>query len=96
MSATNRAAELRALADKLDVEDALADESEAAKAAYSDALASGDEGLIAEARARHRGASDALVAARAETRKVVVADTTPGSTTVIPNAVHVGPSGKEG
>jgi hypothetical protein len=33
---------------------------------------------------------------RAETRKIVIADTSPGSTTVIPNAVNVGLSGQEG
>lgn len=96
MSATNRAAELRALADRLDAKDVHDEESEAAKAAYSEALASGDEDLIAEAKARHRAASDALTAVRAETRKIVIADTSPGSTTVIPNAVNVGLSGQEG
>ncbi|MFN2636881.1 MAG: hypothetical protein ABR585_07645 [Gemmatimonadaceae bacterium] len=96
MSSADRAAELRALADKLDATAAYADEAEAAKAAYREALESDDADLIAEAKARHREASDALVSTRSETRKVVVADTTPGSTTVIPNAVNVGVPGREG
>jgi len=97
MSSADRAAELRALADKYEAVAAHGDESAAAKAAYRDALASGDPDEIAQARARHRAASDALVAARAETReKLVVASSEPGSATVIASAVNVGLARKEG
>jgi hypothetical protein len=82
VSATNRAAELRALADKLDAKDVHDEESEAAKAAYSEALASGDEDLIAEAKARHRAASDALAAVRAESGNFFISVNTPGSKNV--------------
>lgn len=97
MSSADRAAELRALADKLDAAAVHEDNAHEAKAAYRQALASGDEEQIAVCRARHREASDALVAARTETReKVVVASAEPGSATVIPAAVNVGVTGREG
>jgi hypothetical protein len=97
VNSADRAAELRALADQLDATAAHELEAADAKAAYREALASGDEEQIAACRGRHREASDALAAARAETRKkVVVASAEPGSATVIPSAVNVGLTGQEG
>jgi hypothetical protein len=93
MTSASRAAELRALADKIEIADRLKAESDDAKAAYRDALAGGDEEQIAEARQRHRDASQALADARSETRgDLVVATGTPGSATVRPGAVHAGPA----
>jgi cellobiose-specific phosphotransferase system component IIA len=82
MSST-RAEELRALADKYEAADLLATAASDAKTAYADALASGDEDQIAEARQRHREAAQALSDARSETRNgPMVAESAPGSATV--------------
>ena len=91
MGSADRAAELRALADKLDATAGHEDEAEAAKEAYREALDSGDAERIAEAKARHREAAQTLTEARAETRQdVIVGSSEPGSATVRVGAVNVG------
>lgn len=96
MGSAERAAELRALADQLDVTADHEIEAKAAKLAYRDALDSGDEDLIAEAKTRHREASQVLFDARSETRKeIIVGSSEPGSATVRVGTVTTGvPSGQ--
>ncbi|MFI6510107.1 hypothetical protein ACIBCT_21085 [Streptosporangium sp. NPDC050855] len=98
MNSADRAAELRALADKLDATAGHEDESRTAKEAYREALDSGDADRIAEAKARHHEASKTLAGARSETRDdVIVGSSEPGSATVRVNTVHVGsPTPQEG
>lgn len=98
MGSADRAAELRALADQLDATAGHEDEAQEAKAAYRDALDSGDDDLIGEAKTRHRAAAQALTEARAETRKdIIVGSSEPGSATVRVNTVTAGiQSGQEG
>lgn len=98
MGSADRAAELRALADKLDVTAEHETEAETAKAAYREALDSGDEERIAEAKARHREAAQSLTEVRSETRQdVIVGSSEPGSATVRVGAVNVGvPTTQEG
>jgi cellobiose-specific phosphotransferase system component IIA len=83
MSSASRAAELRALADQIEVTDELGIEAAAAKQAYAEALQSSDADVIAEARQKHREASQALSEARSSTRTgLIVGDSAPGSATV--------------
>lgn len=76
-------AELRLLADQLEVIQELEDASRAAKAAYA---ADRDN---PELRTAHRAASQALADAREAARQanVTAVTTEPGSVTIIPNAV---------
>lgn len=91
MTSASRAAELRALADKIEATEELAAQAAEAKQAYADVLAGGDEDQIADARQRHREASDALNAARAETRQgPIVGSAEPGSATVRVGALSGG------
>lgn len=81
------AAELRALADRLERMEGLADAAKAAKAAYA-----ADPGP--ETKTAHRAAAQALNDARDEVRAsgVAAVATAPGSTTVIPTTVKGGGS----
>lgn len=83
MNSVERAAELRALADSLDVLAELETSAAAAKQAYRDDPSDAN-------RDKHRDASTALNQARDAIRvsKVLVATNEPGSATVVPSAVR--------
>jgi siroheme synthase (precorrin-2 oxidase/ferrochelatase) len=91
VSSSNRAAELRALADNLDRIGELEETAAQAKAAYR------DDPTSEEAKAAHQEAAAALNSARAEARgsRVMVASTEPGSVAVSVSTVAAG-AGKKG
>ena len=84
MSSTNRAAELRALADHYDTIGALEEAAAGAKQALRDAPED------TEAQTAHKAATVALRDARAEGRSsgILVASSEPGSVTIAPAGIQ--------
>lgn len=92
MGSRDRVAQLEELVEAHKALIVLEDAAAQAKNDYRAALGGGDEPAIAEAKAAHRAASQALNDAReaAASGDVMVAEAIPGSATVRPDTVRAG------